>query len=806
MTVPSSPLSSSASESCRLCGAALQKRVEARAGFCCSGCERVHDVLSHLDESAHAAYLSTARRLGLIPEDTTSKETASPREVLPPDPEALRDERYACTGMVCPSCAWIVERVLLDTEGVEDIRVDFFSGTVKVRLDLRQGNMASLAEVLAPLGYGLERATALGDRTISKRATMQFVIVAVLTMNLMSLSFVRYAAELGYLGDMPEFLTWLELLLTLPVLYIGWIPMLRRAGTALRHGRSTMDLLVALAVGAAMILSTGALLTGRSDIFFETAAGLVAIYLLSQMIESRLRQKAFQDLIPLLKMPIVRVRQISDDGREKYVDVDQVEKGDRVLFLAGETVPVGGAVRCGHGYVSEAMLTGEPTPREKKEWDTLLAGSQVLEGRLELEVESRFEETRLSRIAASVSETLARAENNLRFADRITSWFVPTVLTVAVAIWLVRLLVYGLQYALSPAGWFPSVAVLAVACPCAFSLAGVSAITAATGTLLRLGILVKEPGQLTELSKVTRVVLDKTGTLTHGQMRVERLLWRDTGDENILSKVLAAEAGSVHPVARAIRAYLGKLDVREADFGDDIPIDFPGIGRGLKGSGSPLLVGSATLFDEVFQSSELTPRHSAVWFGHDRKAVGCFLLTDEIREEAPLTIQRLQRLGLACEIISGDRRAVTARVAEEIGIGQAISDAAIEDKVEHVRRLRGRNEVVAFVGDGTNDALAMAEANVSAALADSTDEALSASGFVVLGGRLESLCSLFAVGKRLHEVIRSNYLWAFVFNLLFVPVAALGYLVPLAAMLLMLTSSTAVLLNSLRARSFAERF
>jgi heavy metal translocating P-type ATPase len=627
---------------------------------------------------------------------------------------------------------------------------------------------------------------------------MEFAIAAVITMNIMGLASVRYFEGLGYLDQAPRFLIWLELALTLPVLYIGWLPVIRRAVTALRNKRITGDLLIGTAVGAAALLSVGALITGRDDIYLETCAGLVTITLLSQMIEARLRARAFERLTPLLRMGVERVRVI-DGERERYAGIDEVGAGDRVAFLPGETVAFDGEVAGGAVSISEAVLTGEPAPLARVAGDAVVAGSTVVEGRLELVIARRFDQTRLYRITRSLARSLGRAESRLRSADRITVWFVPAVLVVAVGVWLARLFLLGVDHALSADGWFPSVAVLAVACPCAFSLAGISAITAATGNLLDQGFLVKEPAQLEQLDRIDRVIFDKTGTLTRGEMDVEQLAWRREPREELLPLVLAVERGSMHPVAQALRLHLGPGPASAA--GAQLEIrDLGGQGRAAVVDGRELVVGSAALFEDRFEPAGSMPGHTAVWFGFDGRAEGCFLLSDALRPEAAAAVAGLGRLGLEVELVSGDRRSVSESVAAAVGIGRAAGGMTIEDKVDRVRSLRRAGSAVAFVGDGTNDALAMAEGAASVAISGSTDEALSASGFVELHGSLEGLPRLFGLGRRLARVIRGNYVWAFAFNVLFVPVAALGQLVPLAAMALMLVSSTAVLLNSLRLR------
>ncbi len=755
-------------------------------------------MLSNLDSSAQSDYLATAKRLGIVPADAGSSTSEPQPDDLPPDPAAMRTERVLLDGLSCPSCAWVIEQVLLSKRGVHSARADFFTGTGQLTFDLRCTSLDELGQFIAPLGYRLDTAYDEQRRSSNRRSTLAFIVAAVITMNLMTLSSLRYFAGLGYLDQLPEFLHWLEALLLVPVLYIGWLPMANRALAALKRRSLTMDLLIGIAALAATVLSAAALLTGRDEIYFETAAGLVTIALLSRMIEARLRDRAFRDLVGLFKMKVTKVRLIDGAGEERYSNIGDIASGDRVVFLTGESIPFDGRLVGSTAQVSEAVLTGEPKPVTKHPGDSVSAGSTVHSGRLELTVIRRFEETRLHQITETLSTALSKMEHRLRLADRVSAWFVPLVLLIATGVWLWRLFSYGLPYALSPDGWFPSVAVLAVACPCAFSLAGVCAVTAATGSLLKKGLLVKELGQLELLHTIDHLIFDKTGTLTQGAMAVEQLVWRDTPTPELLCHVLAVEQDATHPVASAMRGYLQRhIPAESVPAG--LPVEpLPGQGRRTSIDGRPFAVGQASLFDDPFIPEEMTPQHTAVWFGYGRRAAGCFLITDRVDPQAAGTIAGLKRLGITTELLSGDREQVTETVARTLGIDRATGAMSIDDKVARVKKRLNEGRTVGFVGDGTNDALAMNEAPVSIAVSRSTDEALLASGFVTLHGKLAHLTELFAMGRKLTRVIRLNYIWAFAFNTLFIPVAAAGKLAPLIAMILMLVSSSAVLLNSLR--------
>lgn len=776
-----------------------------RGQFCCSGCEKVFEILSHLDSDAKSAYVATAERLGIIPA-TNAASPFRPDKMFPVEKatpsttditDALRTERLQVDGLVCPSCSWVSGEVLKSCNGVRSASVNYFTGTAEITFDMTETSVDDLAETLRPLGYTLSRLKDGNSASVSRSATYQFVITAILAMNVMSLSVLRYFHTLGYLESVPGFIPWLEGALVLPILYIGWLPTARRALAALRYGRPTMDLLIALGVFAAAILSYISLFLGLSDMYFETCAGLVSISLMSRMIEARLRDSAFFELRHIMKMPVVRVRRRTTDGGEEYVHITNIEHGDKVRFLSGETVPVDGEVTGDGAVVSEAQLTGEPSPLSKRPGDTVTAGSSVLEGILDLRVLRRFDETLLSRIALRIGTVLSSRETHLRQADRIAAVFIPAVLLVAVLAWIARITLFGFDFALSPAGWFPSVAILAVACPCAFSLAGISAVTAAVGMLLKKGFLVNEVNILEVLPKINHVIFDKTGTLTQGSMSVDQLVFEDAQDAVLLQAVRVAEASAAHPAAEAIRARLSEMGIAASPNETATVTDLPG-GRAAVFSDRTLTVGNASLFNNPFTPQGLSPAHTAVWFGWDRRASGCFLLTDKIKAHAKETVSDVKALGMTCALLSGDRSEVARFVAAEVGIDTATGGASIEDKIAVVDAECKKGKFVAYVGDGTNDAEAMSRAHVSIAPAKSTDEALSAAGLIALRGDIAHLSEVFTLGRKLAGISKQNYFWAFAFNTLFIPVAALGKLVPLAAMLLMLLSSGAVLLNSTR--------
>ena len=785
--------------SCRLCKTPLNRRKDSQGEFCCQGCARVFDVLEGLSEADAAVYRDAAKRLGIIP-GAESPRAASESVTLPKDDHAIRTTRVLVCGMTCPSCSWIVEQILRAQRGVIKADVSFSTGSVLLQIDYRLTSLGRLDDFLKPLGYGLGEASGDERVHVGRRVTFEFLASAVITMNLMSLSALRYFGSLNVLRDSPRWLGYVELGLTIPVMVLAYLPALRRAVLALRRRTLTMNFLISLSVGTVFFLSLGSLVSGGHEIYFETCAGLLTILLLSRMVEARLRDAAIADISSLMHLPVLRVCRLDTTGRESYVEIPNISLNDVVLFHPGETVPFDGQSESGEVHISEAVLTGEPRPLRKRCGDRIVAGSSVVANELRLRVTRLFGETQLKRILDDVRQALRSYECRLRSGDRLAQWFTPCVVGVAALAWLGRMLWFGLDFALQPEGWFPSVTVMVVACPCAFSLAGISVIAAAVGALLRRGIVVKEPSQLEDLHTIKHLVFDKTGTLTHADMEVETIAWQSDARPDLLRLALAVETGSKHPVAQSICAFIARTMDCNVPALESIIEEVQGMGRRTKATGHVFAVGARDLFSEPFVPLGASDRHTLVWFGFDGRAEGCFLLADRIRAEAALAVRRLKGLGYGLELFSGDRQEVCQWVGNSVGIVATTGGISLEEKCHRIKQYRNGGRAVLYVGDGTNDALAMAEATASVALGKSTDEALFASGFVFTDAKLSALPCLLSTGQKVSRVIRENYAWALVFNLIFIPIAIAGELSPLLAMILMLASSIAVLTNSLRLR------
>ncbi len=814
-----------ADQRCALCGTPIPwslRRRKGRAGrYCCTGCLHVAEILAAVPDDQGRRMLEQARRMGIVPAAGSDAEAAMAAEAALAERgaagdavqgpagagQAERAERFLVEGFACPACAWLVATVLWRQSGVLDAEADFLSDSVRLRYDMRRTGPDALAAAVGRFGYGLEVLGAADspEEALFSRLLTRFVLAMFLALNAMMLSAVHWAAYLEIVPPVDlEMIAIVQLVLVAPLLWLGVWPLFKRSLQLIRMGRPSMDLLFVLGFGAAFGLSLAAFFTPDSRFYFDVCGAFVAISLFGRLVEGKLRLRAARELRGLLNLSAAKVAALAPAGDIRYLAVDQVEPGQRIRIEAGRTVPFDGALLGEQPrLVSEAMLTGEPTPVLKRPGEELAAGSETLGDGVEMRVTRPYREGRLQQIADGIAQALTRNELRLRSADRLAAWFVPLVLLVAG-------LTFGLRWALLDAGplapevWMPTIAVLLVACPCAFGIATASALAVAVSALLRRGILVKDGGALERLDAVDVVALDKTGTLTDGRWRIERVVWFGAPDDGLLAAVAGAEAGIDHPVAHALRGFLIGESGLEPVAAEAVALQ-PGRGLIARVAGGELRLGSAGLFERLPAVAGLSDRSTPIYFGRGPAAAGCFLLSDGLRPEAAAVVRALRRRGLEPVVLSGDRQAVVGAVAAELGIRRAEGGLTPEDKRERVRHWAAQGHRVVFCGDGTNDAPAMAEAEVAVALRHGTDLARSAAHALPLTGDLAALEPLFAAAARTHRTMWRNFFWAFGYNALFLPLAAFGYLHPIFAAGLMFASSVTVLINSLRLRPALER-
>ncbi|WP_322870306.1 heavy metal translocating P-type ATPase [Streptomyces goshikiensis] len=631
---------------------------------------------------------------------------------------------------------------------------------------------------------------------------------------------------------------WLSLTLAAPVVVWGAFPFHRAAWTNARHGAATMDTLVSVGTLAAFAWSLWALFFGHagmpgmrhgfdftisrtdgsSAIYLEVAAGVVSFILLGRYLEARSKRKAGAALKALLELGAKDVT-VLRDGREVRIPVARLAAGDRFVVRPGEKIATDGTVVEGSSAVDASMLTGESVPVEVAVGDSVTGATVNASGRLVVEATRVGADTQLARMARLVEDAQNGKAEVQRLADRISGVFVPVVLLLALGTWVTWLLITD-----NPTAAFTAaVAVLIIACPCALGLATPTALMVGTGRGAQLGILIKGPEVLESTRRVDTVVLDKTGTVTTGRMTLTGVHPAEGVDEEQLLRLAGAlEHASEHPIARAVAAGAAdRAGAPSAPGGSASPSPFAAVdgfenvaGLGVQGvvDGHAVLVGrekllaawEITLPAGLAEAKEAAERAggTAVLVAWDGAARGVLTVADAVKETSAEAVTRLRALGLTPVLLTGDNRAVAEAVAREVGIDEVIAEVLPQDKVEVVRGLQARGRTVAMVGDGVNDAAALAQADLGLAMGTGTDAAIEAGDLTLVRGDLRVAADAIRLSRRTLAIIKGNLFWAFGYNVAALPLAAAGLLNPMIAGAAMAFSSVFVVSNSLRLRSF----
>ncbi|MFE9306328.1 heavy metal translocating P-type ATPase [Streptomyces sp. NPDC088353] len=735
-------------------------------------------------------------------------------------------------GMTCASCAARVEKKLNRMDGVT-ATVNF--ATEKARVSCPAGvSVADLIATVVKTGYTAEEppppapepAAGAESRPDAERAPRDPEAASVRGRLIVS---ALLAAPVVLLAMVPAlqftYWQWLSLTLAAPVVVWGGLPFHRAALTNARHGAATMDTLVSIGTLAAFGWSLWALFLGdagmpgmrhefrltvsrvdaASTIYLEVAAGVVAFILLGRYLEARSKRRAGAALRALLELGAKDVS-VLRGGVETRIPVTALAVGDRFVVRPGEKIATDGTVVEGGSAVDASMLTGESVPVDVGPGDTVTGATVNAGGRLVVEATRIGADTQLARMAQLVEDAQSGKAEVQRLADRISAVFVPVVLIIAVGTLLAWLFATGEV----TAAFTAAVAVLIIACPCALGLATPTALMVGTGRGAQLGILIKGPEVLESTRRVDTVVLDKTGTVTTGRMTLQEVYAAEGTDEKQLLRLAGAlEHASEHPIARAVAAgaeeRVGPLP--PVEHFENVP------GRGVRGrvEGHDVAVGrlvelTAELPEEVARARREAESEgrTAVVVGWDGSARGVIAVADAVKETSPRAVAQLRALGLRPVLLTGDNRAVAEAVARTVGIDpqDVVAEVLPEEKVEAVRRLRAEGRTVAMVGDGVNDAAALATADLGLAMGTGTDAAIEAGDLTLVRGDLRVAADAIRLSRRTLATIKGNLVWAFGYNVAALPLAAAGLLNPMIAGAAMAFSSVFVVTNSLRLRTF----
>lgn len=738
-------------------------------------------------------------------------------------------------GMHCAACVTRVENVLKRVAGVQQATVNLLAERAAVKFDPKQANPDDLLAALDIAGY--EGQVVAQDRFDTKTSaaehhhhaethdlTRRFVIALALTIPVFLMGMMPHFGWIPMGWMHAAWWNWLQFALTVPVLFWAGSGFFRGAWAALKQRTSDMNTLIAVGTSAAFFYSFAVMVApqvfssqGRnSGVYYETAAVIVTLILMGRLLEARAKRSTGDAIEKLIGLQPKTARVIRE-GQEQDIPLSEVRVGDRLLVRPGEKIPTDGVVTSGASWVDESMLTGESLPVEKAEGDTVTGATLNQRGAFTMEARRVGKDTTLAQIVRLVDQAQSSRAPIQRLADVVTGYFVPAVLLVAAATF-VGWLVLGSEPKFLNA-LLNAVAVLIIACPCALGLATPTAIMVGTGRSAQLGVLIKNAEVLETVHGVQTVVLDKTGTITEGKpILTDVIAAAGSNETELLHLAASVERKSEHPLAAAIVAGAQARHIALTEATDFISHS----GRGVEAhvEGKTVLIGNAALMLERGASIAQNWERDALRLASEGKTpmflavgnqtVGLVAVADSVKPTAKNAIARLKAMGIAVAILTGDNRRTAEGVAAQVGIERVISDVLPHHKADEIKRLQAEGQTVAMVGDGINDAPALAQANVGIAIGTGTDVALEAAGVVLIRGDLNGIADAIELSRATMRNIRQNLVFAFGYNILGIPIAAgvlypfTGWLLsPMLASLAMALSSVSVVTNALRLRGFA---
>ncbi|HEX5322939.1 MAG TPA: heavy metal translocating P-type ATPase [Capsulimonadaceae bacterium] len=706
------------------------------------------------------------------------------------------------TGMHCAACVGRIERFLKKVKGVEDASVNLATNRALVTHDPADTTPESLIGAVEKAGYG---AALVREQTASPQPsapTRDLILAAILAAPTLVLSMA--------LMHPPAWLDWALAVASAMVVFGFGRSFFMGAGKALLHGGgATMDTLIALGSSAAYLYSlTELIFSPHPQLYFDTASTIITLILMGRWLEGRARRRASDALRSLAELTPKIARQVYPDGTEKDVSVERLRAGDLLRVRPGEKIAVNGVVVSGASAIDESLVTGESLPIEKSSGDSVIGGTLNTNGALIYRATATGSGTVLAHMARLVDEAQASKAPVQKLADTISAIFVPTVLAIALLSFLGWLFLGHASVGIALAR---AVAVLVIACPCALGLATPTAIMVGTGRGASMGILIKNGEALTRAEAITRVVFDKTGTLTEGKPRVTDIVSLIASRDEILKLAAAAEQGSEHALGQAIVARAGSEGLLGAAKADAFA-STPGGGVRAQVEGRRVLVGAGEYLQSEGIAVDEAAREAvdkleregkmAILVAEGSEVAGVIGVADTLRPGAREAIARLSRMGLAVSLLTGDSARVAEAIAKQAQIEDARANVRPDQKAKAMQEWQSiEGQRVAMVGDGVNDAPALAQADLGIAMGLATDVAMEAADIALLRSDLAGVADAIQLSRRTMKTIRQNLFWAFAFNLVGIPLAALGLLNPIIAALAMAFSSVTVVSNSLRLKA-----
>ncbi|HHF2975333.1 TPA: heavy metal translocating P-type ATPase [Vibrio diabolicus] len=780
-------------ESCYHCGEDVPANTDFKVDIlgesrkmCCPGCETVAQTIVDSGLVSYYQYRTApAEKADLVPEQLQALihyDNEDVQSEFVRNRENVSEVTLSLEGVSCAACAWLIEKQVSNTAGLVSIRVNTTTNRALLAWDKTQVRLSELLSVIHKLGYKAAPFEADKQEASYHRMMKQYLyrlgIAGLATMQVMMLAVALYLEVFGDLEpEFKNYFRWVSLIFATPVLLYSALPFYLNAWRSIKGRTLGMDVPVSIALIFAYVASLIATVTEQGEVFFESISMFTFFLLVGRFLEMRARRKAAAASGNLLKLiPAIAT---TLDGEQ--IPVKTLKVGDRIRVLPGEHIPADGKVISGRIHIDESMLTGESVHVVKREGDAVYAGTLNGDESFELEVMSCKADSMISNIVRLQDEAQHSKPKIAEIADVVARYFVGAILIISAGTWF-----YWHQTKPDDAFWI-MLSVLVATCPCALSLATPTALTCATSRMGNFGILLRKGHVFETLCKINHLVVDKTGTLTKGDIEIcDTKVLSDLPKEDCLSLAAALEAHANHPIARSFASYAND---------DFVVYEVQNvIGSGIEGiwNGKVVKIGSAAFV----QGKENEESH-AVYLSVDGEHIASFYYRDPIRKESKAFIQRFADAGIKTTLLTGDSLSNALPVANEIGIDHVVASAKPEDKLAYLKSL-DEDSITMMVGDGINDAPTLAGAHLSVAMGGGTDVAKASADMTLLGDNLEKLLEARLLALRTRKIIRENLAWSLGYNLLILPLAVAGLVAPYIAVVGMSASSIIVVSNSLR--------
>ncbi|MCZ4129385.1 heavy metal translocating P-type ATPase [Stutzerimonas balearica] len=765
--------------------------------LCCPGCQAVAEAIvkggleSYYQHRSDAA-INPEALPKVLGEELALYDRADVQQPFVRHEGDLASTSLMIEGISCAACGWLIERHVRNLAGVAEASLNLSNHRLQVRWSDTALPLSELLAELRRIGYAAHpyQADQAAERLASenRRSLRQLGVAGLLWMQVMMATMATWPEfNIDLSAGMDSILRWTALLLTTPIVFYCCTDFFKGALRDLRTRHLTMDVSVSLAIAGAYLAGIWSTITGHGELYFD-AVGMFALFLLAgRYLERRARERTAAATAQLVNLLPASCLRLDAAGQSERVLLSELKLGDRVLVQPGGLIPADGRILSGQSSVDESVLTGEYLPLPRAPGDAVTAGTLNVEGPLTVAVDALGDDTRLSAIVRLLERAQSDKPKLAEIADRVSQWFLVIVLLAAAVVGLV-------WWYIDPQRAFWIVLALLVAtCPCALSLATPTALTTATGTLHKLGLLLTRGHVLEGLNHIDTVVFDKTGTLTEGRLTLTAVHPLDSEDaDRCLALAAALENRSEHPIARAF----GRAP-QPADSVDSVP------GLGLEGrvGGRQLRIGQASFVAALYAGeAPPIPGDQGQWLllADTTGPLAWFVLDDRLRDDALALLSACRKRGWKTLLLSGDSSPMVGRIAEELGIDEARGGLTPADKLVRLQAMQAAGARVLMLGDGVNDVPVLAAADISIAMGSATDLAKTSADAVLLSNRLQSLVSAFQVARRSRRIIIENLAWASLYNGLILPFAAVGWVTPLWAALGMSASSLLVVLNALR--------